>query len=158
DECRAGQRPPFGCWLIVIGIATAAMITLNRFEPGADPTIASRYTVFIAHVSIGVWWITAVRLARGALRVPLAAAGAGLVLVGPFAGTAVAWLSAPSYYSRKSLQAYWLYTAPFQSLETLHEIYPNPEHARIFAADLERLRLNVFAEQHASWKELPVTG
>jgi hypothetical protein len=43
-----------------------------------------------------------------------------------------------------------LYSAKYQPSSLLAKLYPNPDHARIYSAALERLRYSVFADPHVS--------
>jgi len=68
------------------------------------------------------------------------------MIVGYLSGSLSAWAFGPTWYSARSWRSYLLYSAKYQSSAILAQLYPNPDHARVYADELERLRLNVFAE------------
>jgi hypothetical protein len=148
---------PVGFWLMLLAIATALMITINRADVGADPIVASRYASFSVLAPIGLYWIAIGRRERWRFGRPLTVALATLLCAGYLAGSADAWSMAPSHHSKKALQAYLVYTAKYQATPLLEGLYPNPDHARLYSAALERLGLSVFAEKHVSARDLIVT-
>jgi hypothetical protein len=154
---RERSRIPFGFWLVVTAVATSFMITVNRADAGADPIVASRYTPFSALAPIGLYWIATAYQDRWRFGRSLTLTLAALLAVGYLAGTVFAWSLAPSYYSGKAFQSYLVYTAKYQTSSMLAGLYPNPDHARVYSAILERLRLNVFADHHPRAEDLLAT-
>jgi hypothetical protein len=66
-----------------------------------------------------------------------------------------AWTIAPHWYSRKSRMAYLMYSAKYQPTAILDTLFPSGEQARLYSSVLERLHLNVFAQEHFQPGPLP---
>jgi hypothetical protein len=148
DWWRRRQRPPFGAWLIVTVLVSGMMITMNRAGFGADQALASRYTGISVLAPIGLYWIAVAARDRWRLARPMKVSLATLMLVGYLAASVDAWAIAPEWYSRKSWMAYLMYSAKYQPSSLLEKLYPNPDHARVYSAAMERLGYNVFADPH----------
>ena len=150
DWWRRRQRPPFGAWLIVTIVLSSMMLTLNRAGFGVQQAIESRYTAVSMLAPIGLYWIAVARRDRWRIARPMTASLATLMIVGYLAGSVDAWSIAPEWNSRKRWMGYLLYSAKYQPSSLLGKLYPNPDHARIYSAALERLRYSVFADPHVS--------
>ena len=75
---------------------------------------------------------------------------------GVWLATVNAWRIAPSWNSRKSWQSYLQYSAKFQPVAILEQLYPNADHARIYASEMEKMGYNVFAEKHVDPRQLSI--
>jgi hypothetical protein len=158
DWWRRRQRPPFGAWLIVTVVISSMMITLNRAGFGVEQALSSRYTGISVLAPIGLYWIAVARRDRWRIGRPLTISLATLMVVGYLAASVDAWAIAPEWYSRKSWMGYLMYSAKYQPSSLLGKLYPNPDHARVYSAAMERMRFNVFADAHVSAEGLTPGG
>ncbi len=148
DWWRNCERPPFGFWLVAIVVVSAAMISSNRAGFGVRQAVDSRYTTMLALAPVGLYWALAVRTRRWRLAAPLSLSVATLMILGYLLASANAWAAAPGYASEKRWMAYLMYSAKYQPSSLLEKLYPNPDHARIYSAEMERMHYNVFADPH----------
>ncbi len=148
DWWHAGERPPYGFWLMATVLASNATITAGRAIFGPIQALDSRYAAMIALAPIGLYWCLFVR--RGTWR--LGAPAVRLVAAGMVAGYAITsvetWAAAPEWYSRKEETAYLLYTMANQPDSLVLKTYPIVVEGRWFSAQLQQLQINVFAEPH----------
>jgi len=142
---RRRERPPLGAWLIVAVTISCAMITLNRAGFGLIQALESRYTALTVLAPVGVYWWTVSRRDSSRVARALVLPVATLLGIGYLLVSVQAWDIGPEFYSRKSWKAYLLYTAKQQPYSLLDKLYPNPEHAKIYSAAIERLGYSVFA-------------
>jgi len=148
DWWRNRERPPFGFWLVAIAVLSALLITANRAGFGVEQGLSSRYTAMLALAPIGLYWALAVRAGRWRLAAPLSVSVATLMIVGYLMASLDAWTAAPAYASQRRWMAYLMYSAKYQPSSLLGKLYPNPDHARIYSAEMERMHYNVFADAH----------
>lgn len=156
DWWRRRLRPPLGAWLIVTVLVSGLMITMNRAGFGMEQALASRYTGISVLAPIGLYWIAVTRRDRWRLAPPMTTSLSTLMIVGYLMVSVDAWTIAPDWYSRKSWMGYLMYSAKYQPLSLLEKLYPNPNHARIYSAAMERMRFNVFADDHVRAEGLTV--
>lgn len=142
------ETPPLSVWLMAMVVPSVAMITLNRAEFGLPQAMESRYTALSVLAPIAIYWCVLARQREWQPPRWLLRGVTVLLAAGYLAATAHAWAIAPSWHSRKSWQAYLVYSAKFQPLSILENVYPNPRHGAGHAAIMERLGLSVFAEPH----------
>jgi hypothetical protein len=133
------------------------MITANRAGFGMGQGLSPRYAGYSCLAPIGLYWCAVVRRDRWRLAQPVAVSLATIMFIGFLTGTMDGWIAGPRWYSEKSWQAYLVYSAKYQPTSILAKLYPNPEHARIYSAALERLGLNVFADDHVRADQLTPT-
>ncbi len=150
DWWRRRERPPLGAWLIVTVLVSSMMITLNRAGFGVEQALASRYTGVSVLAPIGLYWIAVAKRDRWRIARPMTVSLATLMVLGYLAASVDAWAIAPEQNSRRRWMGYLMYSAKYQPSSLLDKLYPNPDHARIYSADMERLRYNVFADSHVS--------
>jgi len=155
---RRRARPPYGFWLIVGVLASDAMITLNRAGFGVIQALDSRYTATIALAPIGLYWCVTARRHQWAFAPALTRAMAALMVAGYAIVSVDAWSRAPSRYSERRWVAYLMYTAPYQPDSLIARVYPVVNETRVFASELQRLHLNVFADPHISSDTLTPTA
>jgi hypothetical protein len=148
DWWRRGERPPFGFWLVTIVLLSAAMISANRAGLGIRQAVSSRYTAMLALAPVGLYWALIARARRWPLAGPLAVSVATLMILGYLLAWSDALRAAPHYASQRRWMAYMMYSAKYQPSSLLEKLYANPDHARIYSAELERMRYNVFADPH----------
>jgi hypothetical protein len=146
---RDRAQPPFGFWILALGVATTLTIVPNRAGLGLGQALSPRYAAYSCFGPIGAYWclLALRRRVHGAHL--LAPAVAMLLVVGYLAGSLDAWGRRGAWYAEKHWRAYLLYAAKYQPPSVLENLYSDTGQARAFAAQLERLHLNVFAESHA---------
>lgn len=154
DWWRNRQRPPFGFWLVAIAMLSAAMISGNRAGLGVRQAVSSRYTVMLALGPVGLYWALLVRRPRWRLAARVTISVTTLIVVGYLLASVDAWKAAPAYASKRKWMAYMMYSAKYQPSSLLEKLYANPDHARAYSAELERMRYNVFADPHVLPAEL----
>lgn len=156
---RARVRLPLAVWLIACAVATQVMITLNRAGFGLQQALSSRYSTYLALAPIGVYWcVLAYRARWGAAAGRLATIVVTIIAVGWTSASIEGWFSGKAISDVHKWHAYLLYTAKYQPASLLRDLYPNPDHARAYSAGLERLRLNVFADEHIDPAGLTLTS
>jgi hypothetical protein len=157
DWWRAGERPPYGFWLIASVLGSNATITAGRALFGPIQALDSRYAAMIALGPIGLYWCVYVR--RRAWRVaPALTRITGVLLVAGYAIVSIqTWAAAPEWYSRRKEHAYLLYTISNQPDSQVVKLAPIVIEARWFGSELQRMRLNVFAEPHINAADLRPT-
>lgn len=148
DWWRNRERPPFGIWLVAIAVLSALLITANRAGFGVEQGLSSRYTAMLALAPIGLYAALAVRTGRWRLAAPLTISVATLMIVGYLMASVDAWTAAPTAASQRRWMAYLMYSAKYQPSSLLEKLYSNPDHVRIYATEMERMRFNVFADPH----------
>jgi hypothetical protein len=155
---RDRERPPFGLWLIVCAVATQVMISLNRAGFGVGQGLSPRYATYSSLAPIGLYWCTIARRDRWRLAQPLALVLATLMAMGFLSGSLDGLTQGRKWNVDRKWRAYLLYTAKYQPSSLLaKDLYSNPDHARLYATALERLGLNVFAEEHVRPERLIAT-
>jgi hypothetical protein len=154
---RRHQPPPDGFWLIVSALASDATVTAGRAIFGPIQALDSRYAAVIALAPIGLYWCAAVR--RGTWRAAdaLTRASAALLIAGYTIVTFQTWAVAPERYSQRKEAAYLLYTIANQPDSQVVKLWPIASEGRWFGSELQRMRLNVFAESHISSASLTLT-
>ena len=157
DWWRHRERPPFGFWLVAIAVVSAFMITANRAGFGIEQGLSSRYTAMLALAPIGLYWALVARAGRWRIAGLLSICVGTLMIVGYLMASVDAWSAAPGVASRRRWMAYINYSAKQQPSSLLAKLYPNPDHARIYSAAMERMRYNVFADPHVRPEDLVAT-
>jgi hypothetical protein len=148
DWWRNRERPPFGVWFVAIVLLSALMISSNRAGFGVRQAVESRYTAMLALGPIGLYWALVARTRRWRLAAPIGLSVATLMTLGYLLASADAWRTASSYTSQRRWMAYMMYSAKYQPSSLLEKLYPNADHARVYSAEMERMRYNVFADPH----------
>jgi len=148
DWWRNRERPPFGVWFVAIVLLSEMMISANRAGFGVRQAVESRYTAMLALGPIGLYWALVVRTRRWRLAAPIGLSVATLMMLGYLLASGDAWRSASTYKSQRKWMAYMMYSAKYQPSSLLEKLYPNADHARIYSAEMERMRYNVFADPH----------
>jgi hypothetical protein len=154
DWWRRREAPPLAAWLIVTILISVALITLNRAGFGVRQAIESRYTGLTVLAPIGIYWCMLARRQQWRVHISLRVFVTVLLLGGYVYAAGHAWRMAPAWNARKTWMAYLFYTAKYQPLSLLEKLYPNPHHARIYSAEMERMGYNVFAEPHLDPRQL----
>jgi len=151
DWWRNRERPPFGFWLVVLALISQALITANRAGFGIEQGLTSRYTAMLALAPVGLYWCLAVRAGRWQLAPQIGISFATLMVVGYMWASLDSWTLGPVFASDRRWVAYLFYSAKYQASALLEDkLYPNGGHAKIYAAEMERMRYNVFADPHVS--------
>jgi len=148
DWWRHREPVPFGAWLVVTVLGSETMITLNRSGLLPVQGLDSRYTALLALGPIGLYAALVVRRTRWRFAVQSAIAVGALVAVGYLSVSIATWATAPIEMSDRKRMSYLVYSAKYQPDSILERLYANPQHARIYSAELEQLGLNVFADPH----------
>jgi hypothetical protein len=155
---RDREQPPFGVFLILTAIAMNVMITVNRAGGvGASGGLTSRYAAYSAFAPMGVYWCAVARRDRVAAGRAVAVMAGTLLVIGYLAGSIDTLALRNWLYGSRRYLAYELYTAKYQPLSTLSDLYPNPYHARAYAQALEQYRLSVFAKPNVDVRALTAT-
>ena len=142
DWWRAGERPPYGFWLMATVLASNATITAGRAIFGAIQALDSRYAAMIALAPIGLYWCLFVRRDTWRLGAP-AVRFVAVVMVAGYAIVSVeTWAAAPEWYSRKKETAYLLYTMANQPDSLVLQTSPIVGEGRWFRAKLQPLQIN----------------
>jgi hypothetical protein len=149
DDCwRRRLRPPAGVWLIAIVLISCALVSMHRAGFGIAQAIETRYVATSMLGVVGLYWCLVARRRDWPFAQPMMAAVAALMVAGYLYVSIDAWEIAPRWYARKSRMAYLLYSAKYQPTSILDALYTSGEEARRYSSALERLRFNVFAEDH----------
>jgi hypothetical protein len=154
---RDRRSPPFGLWLIGLATATVMMVTLNRAGFGVEQALESRYSAYSCLGPIGLYWCVCVRRHRWRPARTLAIVLTTMMMMGWLSGTVDGWIAGPHLRHRGVLHAYLLHSAKYQPDSALRQLYVDTNHARTYAAKLERLGLNVFAEDRVKPDGLVLT-
>jgi hypothetical protein len=157
DWWRRRQRPPYGFWLIVSVLASDATVTAGRAVFGPLQALDSRYAAVIALAPIGLYCCVAVRRGMWRAAESLTRASAALLIAGYTIVTFQSWAVAPERYSQRKEAAYLLYTIANQPDSLIVKLWPTVSETRWFGSELQRMRLNVFADPHISPASLTLT-
>jgi len=157
DWLRRREPPPYGFWLVVSVIASNATVTAGRAIFGPIQALDSRYAAVIALAPIGAYGCVAVRRSAWPAAPTLKRVLATLLVGGYAVVTVQTWAAAPAWYSRRKEAAYVLYTMRNQPDSEVLKVVPIVSEGRWFSSELERMRLNVFAEPHIGAADLIAT-